>query len=333
MSETAIYTKKMGDDSTEWKIYDKDDVPAFKPPADLKFNRMYDEIQGFLASPNFRSKMARLNIKYCLYFDDNEQNQKMHAAVYNEFKESLARYFQAWREKVDMSQEDFTKAIEYGDVQQTQWIFKANCFEDFEREMTALREELRISLVRPQANTSGKVEMPPYVPLLDQAVVTGLMQKLSSTFGMTQSADPIMETKFGGNDWPYHKFEKIGSGQHGVAYQVVSKLDQEYYVAKAKRARTLGMKAIKEWAALVNMSHPNIVMGKESFYDDRNGFIIMITEYCSGGDLRDAIREKREKDKVFTEEEVINYLAQACRGLAFAHTNFDNEVLHLDLKP
>lgn len=79
-------------------------------------------------------------------------------------------------------------------------------------------------------------------------------------------------------------------------------------MAKAKRARNLGMKAIKEWAALVNMQHQNIITAKESFYDDKNGFIIMITEYCSNGDLRDKINEKREKDKVFSEAEIIKYL-------------------------
>ena len=68
------------------------------------------------------------------------------------------------------------------------------------------------------------------------------------------------------------------------------------------------MKAIKEWAALVNMQHQNIVTAKESFFDDKNGFIIMITEYCKCGDLRDKIKEKREKDKVFTEAEIVRYL-------------------------
>ena len=66
-----------------------------------------------------------------------------------------------------MSLEDFTKAIEHGDPNQSQWIFKHNCFPDFEREMKALKTELKISLVRPPQNMSGKIEMPPYVPLLD----------------------------------------------------------------------------------------------------------------------------------------------------------------------
>jgi hypothetical protein len=31
--------------------------------------------------------MARLNIKYCLYFDDDEFNKKTHPKIYSEFKE------------------------------------------------------------------------------------------------------------------------------------------------------------------------------------------------------------------------------------------------------
>ena len=44
MEETAIYKKKMGNDKDDWKVVNKELVPAFKPPQDLKFNRMYDEI-------------------------------------------------------------------------------------------------------------------------------------------------------------------------------------------------------------------------------------------------------------------------------------------------
>ena len=44
MEETAIYKKKMGTDTEDWKVNKKELVPAYLPPTDLKFNRMYDEI-------------------------------------------------------------------------------------------------------------------------------------------------------------------------------------------------------------------------------------------------------------------------------------------------
>ena len=95
--------------------------------------------------------------------------------------------------------------------------------------------------------------MPPYVSLLEKTVVNGLLSRLTSTFGLTSSQEIEMDFNYGGNDWHYEKFEKIGSGSDGIAFRVTSKLDRQFYVAKAKRARNLGMKTIKEWAAIVNL--------------------------------------------------------------------------------
>jgi calcium-dependent protein kinase len=50
------------------------------------------------------------------------------------------------------------------------------------------------------------------------------------------------------------------------------------------------------------VDHPNIVKLFEFFEDDENIFII--TEYCSGGPLFDAILEK----KVFSENEAANIM-------------------------
>ena len=67
----------------------------------------------------------------------------------------MEKYFEAWRSKVDMSLADFEKAIIHGDPEQKLWIFKKDCFAPFAREMIKLREELKITLVRPVLGKSG----------------------------------------------------------------------------------------------------------------------------------------------------------------------------------
>ena len=59
----------------------------------------------------------------------------------------------------------------------------------------------------------------------------------------------------------------------------------------------------------------------------------MITEFCPGGDLQSLLVEKKSKDGNFKEEEIVMYLMQTLKALKYSHSNFNNEVLHLDLKP
>ena len=71
------------------------------------------------------------------------------------------------------------------------------------------------------------------------------------------------------------------------------------------------------------MNHPNIVTLFDFGIDDGTSFLVM--EYLDGDDLATLIRQQG-----LDRRELLEALAQACEGLAFAH---DRGFVHRDLKP
>ncbi|XP_078078445.1 serine/threonine-protein kinase Nek3 isoform X2 [Mustelus asterias] len=73
------------------------------------------------------------------------------------------------------------------------------------------------------------------------------------------------------------------------------------------------------------MKHPNIVAFIDSFEADGHLYIVM--EYCDGGDLTQKLL--RQKEKLLSEEMVLNLFVQICLGMKHIH---DKRVLHRDIK-
>jgi serine/threonine-protein kinase len=80
----------------------------------------------------------------------------------------------------------------------------------------------------------------------------------------------------------------------------------------------------QEAKAAANLSHSNIVTVYDFGFDDDRLFIVM--EYIPGTDLNSLIKQK----KLYTLEEGIPLVIQACKGLGYAHRA---GLVHCDIKP
>lgn len=75
---------------------------------------------------------------------------------------------------------------------------------------------------------------------------------------------------------------------------------------------------------LREMDHPNIVKVFEHYQDDKYHYLI--SEYCSGGELFDRIKEVSP----FTEKVAASYMKQIFGAISYCHIN---KICHRDLKP
>jgi hypothetical protein len=127
------------------------------------------------------------------------------------------------------------------------------------------------------------------------------------------------------------KFEIIrllGRGAMGEVYLGRDPgLDREVAVKTIHLGSDFGAEATvrfeREARAAGALSHPNVATVYEFGVDD--GIHYMAMEYVSGPDLDNLIRAGRTP-----QVELLELLAQACDGLAYAH---DHNVVHRDIKP
>jgi len=70
---------------------------------------------------------------------------------------------------------------------------------------------------------------------------------------------------------------------------------------------------------MAHLNHEHIVAYKECFID--HGFMWLIMEYCSGGDLADEIEINKRKKTLFTEDQIQLWTFQICLGLEVLESN------------
>eukprot|EP00347_Sterkiella_histriomuscorum_P024166 403332075 len=127
----------------------------------------------------------------------------------------------------------------------------------------------------------------------------------------------------------YEILEHIGQGGFGevkkVRHKELNIIRALKIIKKSKYKSTAELKMIKNEIAIMKLvDHPNIVKLFEFFEDDEQFFII--TEYCSGGQLFEMIRQKRQ----FTENEAAQIMMQLLSAIAHCHLR---KVVHRDVKP
>ena len=127
----------------------------------------------------------------------------------------------------------------------------------------------------------------------------------------------------------YEILEVVGQGGFGQVKKVRHKeLDvvRALKILKKSRYRSQAeLKMIKnEIAVMKVVDHPNIVKLFEFFEDEENFYII--TEYCGGGQLFEAIMAR----KTFTENEAANIMQQLLSAIAHCH---QRKIVHRDVKP
>ena len=80
----------------------------------------------------------------------------------------------------------------------------------------------------------------------------------------------------------------------------------------------------REIETMAQLSHPNIVTAYDADECDRGAYLVM--EYVSGSDLSTLVKKQRP----LTLRRAVDYIAQAARGLHYAHAQ---RVVHGDVKP
>ncbi|XP_059139663.1 serine/threonine-protein kinase 17A-like [Physella acuta] len=123
--------------------------------------------------------------------------------------------------------------------------------------------------------------------------------------------------------------EDIGRGKFAVVRRCVKIDTGEIVAAKVIRKRRKGKSCrdeiLREVVMLeLAMAHPRLVSLREVFETQTE--LILVTEYCSGGELFDECVIKES----FKEDDVRRLLVQILEGLAYLH---DKNIVHLDLKP
>ena len=86
----------------------------------------------------------------------------------------------------------------------------------------------------------------------------------------------------------------------------------------------------REILTMEKMFHPNIVRYFEGFEDKLGYFLVM--EYCTGGNLRDAITKRLELSglKPFDDSQTLQWGSQLMDALAYVHSK---GIMHRDIKP
>ena len=136
--------------------------------------------------------------------------------------------------------------------------------------------------------------------------------------------------------WSKHRqLKTLRGGSFGQVYLVARVDESDEDVLVAKRTSMVGLSQqlvdsnVNEVYVLTLLSHPNVVKFIEH-YLDTDGFLNIITEYCSGGDLQDFIQLRIADENPFEEREKVNLIFQMLVGLKYLH---DSEIIHRDLKP
>ena len=150
----------------------------------------------------------------------------------------------------------------------------------------------------------------------------------------------------------YKIIKLIGKGSFGEVYKVSK--DNKFYALKIyqiKNDDTTSTKENKEniksieneIKILSHLDNPFIVKLYEVFSLNQNYELVdykeenkddtqimcLVLELCENGDLNDKIREKKQKNERFSENEILQYFYEILQGLYYLHKN---RVIHRDLK-
>ena len=87
-----------------------------------------------------------------------------------------------------------------------------------------------------------------------------------------------------------------------------------------------------EASIMKQLFHPNVISFKDVFKDTKLDYFYIVMEYANDGDLSKKIKTQKQKnfgDKYFSEEKILQYFYQICRGLQYIHSK---NIIHRDIK-
>jgi NIMA (never in mitosis gene a)-related kinase len=127
----------------------------------------------------------------------------------------------------------------------------------------------------------------------------------------------------------YELGRKLGQGAMGSVHLARRKSDGELLALKTVAVSSSHDRelAANEISILRSLQHTNIV----SFYDSfvHQDEIVLVMQYCAGGDLADLIAQKRSSGDRIPDAHVRSMLCQLASALAHVHAN---RVVHRDIK-
>jgi NIMA (never in mitosis gene a)-related kinase len=125
----------------------------------------------------------------------------------------------------------------------------------------------------------------------------------------------------------------IGGGASGTAYLIRSKKDGQLYALKKIPLRMKSQQERKlaenEFSLLKVLDSPTIIHYYEHFVDN-DETINIIMEYAEGGSLAKKIKDHKITGEYFTNEEILDWIAQLVLGMCHMHSK---NILHRDIKP
>ncbi|KAJ9442676.1 putative serine/threonine-protein kinase nek3 [Diplonema papillatum] len=135
----------------------------------------------------------------------------------------------------------------------------------------------------------------------------------------------------------YKKVQTIGAGSYGQVYLVEGVKDKVgqpgTHVVKRVHVTDLTddelKAAINEVQVLSLLDHCNVVAYRDHFVDG-DGFLNIVMEHCSQGDLAKFIDRRKEKGGPFKQSELCFLAFQLLQGLKYIHSI---DIIHRDLKP
>ena len=150
------------------------------------------------------------------------------------------------------------------------------------------------------------------------------------SFVNSQVYNPIFNIHTPGKN--YQKIKIIGRGTFGDAWLVKAKNvaggeDIEFVMKEIRCSDKDADAGKQEIEILKQCSHDNVVQYIEHFFED--GKILIVMEFCRGGDLMKMIKEKKP-NIYFPESIVKDYFLQMTKATAYIHKK---KILHRDLKP
>lgn len=137
--------------------------------------------------------------------------------------------------------------------------------------------------------------------------------------------------------WGYTKIECIGKGQFGTAWTCQPAAGPPIQVAKIVTLELLNdhdqKLALQEVELLRRLNHPNIVGYNESFLGEKDGdrppVLCIVMDYCDGGDMRQKIKQQKQKQEWFPEPVIMRWFTQLVSAIAHIHSQ---KIIHRDLK-
>ena len=173
------------------------------------------------------------------------------------------------------------------------------------------------------SENKGKMDRAPAIPG-EEAVAESVSNK--ENFNQLTVRTSVMKLRKDLEVNEIYKLEHLCSKEHSDVLIGTDKSTGEQFAIKALKDKyqdnNRRQKVCRETDILSGLQHKNVISLKEYF--EQNGTVYLATEFLSGGELNDAIRERR-----YNEETARQIFSQILNGIKYLH---EVGVVHRDIK-